>query len=156
MFFFSFCYFKKKKHYFFRRYSFQFFFSSSPQQEPEEDKHQCEFVSNNEIEKRDYFLFIFSFFFFLIWFNFLFFSFFLFIHFVFEFYFIAERKKWRNLPTTSRSPLDIPVWNDGASAETSQLYFPEAVGWTLLSVTWLSFDIDRYTEQEEKKKKIWK
>ena len=35
------------------------------------------------------------------------------------------------------------VWNDGASAETSQLYLPLVVGDTLLSVSWLSLEAER-------------
>lgn len=46
-------------------------------------------------------------------------------------------------PTTSRSLVAIPVWNDGASADTSQLYFPVTIGCTIDNVTWLSFDMDR-------------
>lgn len=53
-------------------------------------------------------------------------------------------------PTTSRSLVAIPVWNEGASADTSQLYFPVTIGCTVANVTWLSFDMDRYNEKWRK------
>lgn len=48
------------------------------------------------------------------------------------------------LPITSISLVAISVWNEGASAETSQLYFPAADGWTWDNDTWLSFDVERW------------
>ena len=50
----------------------------------------------------------------------------------------------KGLPTTSKSPVTMMVWNDGASADTSQLYLPLVVGDTLLSVSWLSLEAERY------------
>lgn len=32
------------------------------------------------------------------------------------------------------------VWNDGASADTSQLYLPEALTSSLCKIIWLAFD----------------
>lgn len=53
-------------------------------------------------------------------------------------------------PTTSKSLVAMSVWNDGASADTSQLYFPETIGCTWASDTWLSFDPERCNKTEVK------
>lgn len=58
-------------------------------------------------------------------------------------------------PTTSKSLEAMSVWNDGASADTSQLYFPETDGCTWASDTWLSFDPERCNETETKRKQFY-
>lgn len=54
------------------------------------------------------------------------------------------------LPTTSKSLVSTNVWKDGASAETSQLYFPYVPGWTEANVTWLSLDNERWKKRKRK------
>lgn len=58
-------------------------------------------------------------------------------------------------PTTSKSLVAMSVWNDGASADTSQLYFPETDGCTWASDTWLSFDPERCNETKTKSKQFY-
>lgn len=53
---------------------------------------------------------------------------------------MGKKTKGKHLPTTSKSPVTIFVWNDGASAETSHRYFPEFDGSTAVSKTLLAFD----------------
>lgn len=48
------------------------------------------------------------------------------------------------LPTTSNSADTDSVWNDGASADTSQLNFPDMFGSTAFNRTWLAFDCELY------------
>lgn len=52
------------------------------------------------------------------------------------------------LPITSNSAAAINVWNEGASADTSQLYLPDVGIATASSTTWLSFEDVRCEERE--------
>lgn len=53
--------------------------------------------------------------------------------------------KWysKHLPTTCISLACSSVWNDGASADTSQLNLPDMIGSTAFNSTWLAFDCKR-------------
>lgn len=53
-----------------------------------------------------------------------------------------------HLPITSNSAAAINVWNEGASADTSQLYLPDVAIVTASSTTWLSFEDIRYKIQK--------
>lgn len=67
----------------------------------------------------------------------------------------GEKKKERLYsPTTSKSLVAISVWNDGASADTSQLYFPVTDGCTWANDTWLSFDPERWKKENTQMKKL--
>lgn len=46
------------------------------------------------------------------------------------------------------SPETIMVWKEGASADTSQLYFPETFVSSAFITTLLSFDNDRWKEND--------
>jgi len=48
-----------------------------------------------------------------------------------------------HLPITSNSAAAINVWNEGASADTSQLYLPDVAIVTASRTTWLSFEDTR-------------
>lgn len=53
------------------------------------------------------------------------------------------------LLNTFKSPDLMCVWNDGASADTSQLYLPEALISNLCKIIWLAFD-DSFCEMKMK------
>lgn len=55
------------------------------------------------------------------------------------------------LPITSNSAAAINVWNEGASADTSQLYLPEVGIVTASSTTWLSFEAVRCKGKQNEK-----
>jgi hypothetical protein len=56
----------------------------------------------------------------------------------------------KNLPTISMSPETSIVWNDGASAETSQLNFPDIFTSTDLRYTWLALEKSRWKWRRNK------
>lgn len=51
------------------------------------------------------------------------------------------------LPTISMSPDTSIVWKEGASADTSQLNFPDMFSSTDVNNTWLAFDCERCNKQ---------
>lgn len=55
------------------------------------------------------------------------------------------------LPITSNSAAAINVWNEGASADTSQLYLPEVGIVTASSTTWLSLEAVRCKGKQNEK-----
>uniref|UniRef100_A0A8D8HPA4 (northern house mosquito) hypothetical protein n=1 Tax=Culex pipiens TaxID=7175 RepID=A0A8D8HPA4_CULPI len=46
---------------------------------------------------------------------------------------------------TSKSPVTIMVWKEGASADTSQLYLPDEATFSPTNISWLSLEATRLT-----------
>lgn len=59
-----------------------------------------------------------------------------------------------HLPQTSKSPVTIMVWKEGASADTSQLYLPDEATFSPTSISWLSLEATRCKKKKDEKNEI--